>query len=246
MNATRYQYIEIQDIELAQIEIYAKPSKLYRYRGLGANAAREIEAIRKGYIYCPAHVAMNDPMEGSHRVSLRFSKNPKSEKRRLAVEGALNSMGIAALSEICDHEPMWAHYASNFSGICIEYSMSRLLKGLAEDVVISRMMYSEREPVMLDDKRSAMDRARLCLSCKSVRWSSEREWRLFSPRRGPANYGAKNVVTKILLGGRVSPDDEHAIRAAAADLSIPVSKMEISAYTLSFSSVKSSGRAGKG
>lgn len=35
---------------MADIQIYGKPSSLYRYRPLGKNAEREIKALVEGYI----------------------------------------------------------------------------------------------------------------------------------------------------------------------------------------------------
>ena len=63
---------------MAQLKIYAKPSSLYRYRPLGQHAEREVEALLKGYIYCPAFADMNcqsaskkDPLSACKRDPLR-------------------------------------------------------------------------------------------------------------------------------------------------------------------------------
>lgn len=221
---------------MAELKIYAKPSSLYRYRPLGLRAAREVEALVGNYIYCPAYSSMNDPMEGLHRLSSRFSKDPSSTKSRDRVVEAIEKMGIASMSEVSDHEPMWAHYADQFAGMCVQYSLNRLLKGLDDDVAITRMMYSEREPVLLKDRSDALDRARLCLSSKTVRWASEREWRLFRSEQGQARYSEAKTITRILLGSRVDPEAERIVRDAAQKLGVPVSKMRVEAYSLTFAS----------
>lgn len=143
-------------------------------------------------------------------------------------------MGIASLSEVYDHETMWAHYADKFKGMCVQYSLARLLKGLSDEVALTRMLYSEREPVLLNDRSTARDRARLCLSSKTVRWSSEREWRLFKDDKGEASYGDVKAITKIFLGARVEPLDEEAVRDVARTLDVPVAKMAIDAYAITF------------
>lgn len=222
------------DEDVAELKIYAKPSSLYRYRPLGAKAAREVGALRENFIYCPAYSAMNDPMEGLHRLSSRFSENPGSEKSRDRIQQALEKMGIASMSEVYDHEPMWAHYADQFAGMCVQYSLNRLIKGLDRDVAITRMMYSEIEPVLLDDKSNAIDRARLCLSSKTVRWASEREWRLFKVDQGNAQYLEPKAVTKIYLGSRVSEADETLVREVGAEIGVSVVKMQIDAYSITF------------
>ncbi len=38
---------------------------------------------------------------------------------------AKRAIGIACFTETYDNELMWAHYAHNYSGICIAYSSSR-------------------------------------------------------------------------------------------------------------------------
>ncbi|MGE7206350.1 DUF2971 domain-containing protein [Sphingomonas sp. NPDC019816] len=221
---------------MAELKIYAKPSSLYRYRPLRSKAVRELRALRESFIYCPAYSAMNDPMEGLHRLSSRFAENRGSEKSRERVQTALQTMGIASMSEVHDHEPMWAHYADQFSGMCVQYSLNRLIKGLDLEIAITRMMYSEIEPVLLLDGSKSVDRARLCLSSKTVRWASEREWRIFMKEQGEASYGAEKAVTRIYLGSRVTQADEALVRATGREIGVPVSKMEIDKYAMSFKS----------
>jgi Protein of unknown function (DUF2971) len=223
---------------MADIKIYAKPSHLYRYRPLGAKAEQEIKALLEGYIYCGAFSNMNDPMEGTHRLSYRFMNSPISDKRRDRVRTAFDKMGIASMSEARDHEPMWAHYADQFKGMCVQYSMKKLLKGLGQNIAITRMMYSEREPVLLDDSSTATDRARLCLSSKNVRWASEREWRIFKEEQGEASYGIPTAVTKIFLGSRILAEDEEKVVNACRSLNVPVAKMAINSYALEFKSIR--------
>lgn len=223
---------------MAELRIYAEPSNLFRYRSLGDSAEQEIDALRGQYIFCPAYSAMNDPMEGMHRISTRFAGRSSSAKSQARVLEALDTVGIASMSEVHDHEPMWAHYAGQFGGMCVQYSLNQLIRGLDRDVAITRMMYSEREPVLLDDKSIAMDRARLSLSSKTLRWSSEREWRIFRPTVGEARYGDGRVVTKIYLGSRISGPDEALVREVGATLRVPVAKMEIDAYSMSFKSLR--------
>lgn len=198
---------------MAEIKIYATPPNLYRYRALGANLLRELEAIDGAYIYCPHFNQLNDPMEGTHRISLRFLANATSQRVRTEVQRAQEAMGIASLSEVFDHEPMWAHYADQFRGICIQYNTRQLLRGLPSDVDIARMQYSESPPVILEEKQSPSDRAKMALSSKTIRWASEREWRALSPVAGRAQYGDVSTVKRIYLGARIAPPDEERVRS---------------------------------
>lgn len=47
------------------------------------------------------------------------------------------------------YELMWAHYANQFTGICVAYSLSRLLKSLLVDINFVRMYYDEMVPSLL-------------------------------------------------------------------------------------------------
>lgn len=74
----------------------------------------------------------------------------------------------------------------------------------------------------------------MILSCKSVRWASEREWRLIRPTVGPAHYSRKTVVTSVFLGSRIAEEHEATIRSELAPLKIPVRKMEVDTYAIAF------------
>lgn len=220
---------------MAKVKFYSTPPRLYRYRPLGAQLDREIEAIKDGYIYCPRFSDMNDPMEGMHRESLAYivKGRPKQERRAIADEKA--KLGIASLSEVYDHEPMWAHYADQFKGMCVAYTTSKLLKGFPNEFDFIRMSYSEEPPVVLANRASLVDKAKLTLGTKTVRWMSEREWRLIIPHAGRAYYEDVRCVFRVYLGSRIDPNAEHLIRTEMEKLKIPVLKMNIDKYEVSFS-----------
>ncbi|WP_318764562.1 DUF2971 domain-containing protein [Agrobacterium fabrum] len=222
----------------AEIKAYSRPRQLYRYRPLTGDKPdkfrKELDAIVKGHVYCPSYKSMNDPMEGSHRESALLKSSNRYSQTMAQVRGVIDTLGIASFSETMDHEPMWAHYAKNFSGMCIEYSVRRLLDNLDSENEFVRMTYSEKAPMLYKDRETATDRAKMILSCKSVRWASEREWRLVRPTVGPARYGSLNVVTSVYLGSRISKEHEDAIRSELRPLKIPVRKMEVDTYAIAF------------
>lgn len=222
---------------MAKIEIYAKPTNLYRYRPLGEKLEQEIRALSSGFIFCPLLSEMNDPMEGTHRVSQRFVGSSSGNRRQLAVDAALAATGIASLSEVVDHEPMWAHYADQFRGICVQYNLNALIKGLSDQVAITRMMYSEQEPVLLADRSTPSEKARHCLSSKTARWASEREWRIFRDGRGEASYGDHKAIRKIFLGTKIENAEQRRLVELGRQLQIPVAKMKVEAYSIQFSPI---------
>jgi hypothetical protein len=220
---------------MAEIKIYATPSLLFRYRPLTAGTVdRELAAIREGYVFCPRFDQMNDPMEGLHRESSLFQKAQDYEDRKAAIEAAVNSHGIASFSEVHDHEPMWAHYADQFKGMCVAYRFTRLLSGLPKSAEFVRMAYSEEAPVLLKGRKTNQQLAKLILSTKTIRWSPEREWRLIRPSSGAAEYGDVGCVQKVYVGARIDPDVLTQVRREMGALGIPVERMEVDQYAMEF------------
>lgn len=151
------------------------------------------------------------------------------------VPDAMEASGQSVQQEAAD-EPMWAHYADQFKGMCVQYNTKKLLRQLPPEVDPARMQYSEKPPTLLEDSQSAASRAKMALSSKTVRWSGEREWRIFRPEVGTAEYSDISCVTKIYLGSRISEADERAVRTMARVHKIAVVKIVINAYAISFSS----------
>lgn len=100
---------------------------------------------------------------------------------RAAVRDNKSYIGMCSFSEVHDHELMWAHYADQFRGICISYSLSKLLKGLPREVTFVRMFYNETEPTIHRTTDDPGQLAKMVLSYKNYRWLYEREWRMFAP-----------------------------------------------------------------
>ena len=179
---------------------------------------------------------MNDPMEGEHSESRMFRIISRRRSDFEDVRQHIAQCGIASLSESHLSEPMWAHYAGHFEGICVEYHLGRLTNGLPSDVAIVRMQYSEEAPTLRANRDSTPERARLVLSSKTLRWATEREWRVLSPHEGRLNYRyPKPAVLGVYVGSRM-PDDmvrEVIRRMHAKDISVHL--MLIDKYTIQFS-----------
>jgi len=224
---------------MAQIVTYARPSRLFRYRRINEETLeRELEAIEKGYVFCAGHTTLNDPMEGGHRLSALLSNGRSREAVKEKVKQAITSMGIASFSEIKNHETMWAHYANNFKGICISYRTASLISGLAGDIDIVKMNYSEDPPVLLRNSETPEKRAKLALSYKTLRWSQEREWRVFALNQGPQRYKNISAVSSVYIGARVDRREKESIVRRMSEARIPVYEMRIDSYQLGFSSVQ--------
>lgn len=211
-----------------------QPQRLYRYRSL-EKFDRELEALEENYLYCAAYTTLNDPMEGVFRSSKVFRESNNYRDTRRDIIHNKTRTGMCSFSEVHDHELMWAHYADQYKGICIGYSLSRLLDNLDDDVSFVRMYYNEAVPIVRQSKQEPEDVAKMVLSYKNYRWLYEREWRMFAPL-GKANYNDKACVTHLYLGSRIDPSKRAKLITAMKSLKIPTDDMKIDRYSITFES----------
>lgn len=111
---------------MATIQSYVQPTRLYRYRALeNGKLEQELSAITQGYLYCSPYLDLNDPMEGSFSSSKQLRRSAKYREIKNAITDTKADIGMCSFSEVYDHELMWAHYADQFKGMCISYSLRK-------------------------------------------------------------------------------------------------------------------------
>lgn len=221
---------------MATIERYVQPPRLYRYRST-EELDRELDAIEEGYVYCAAFGSLNDPMEGLYSTSRTVRESANHRAIRTSIRENKANIGMCSFSEVHDHELMWAHYADQFRGICISYSLLKLLKGLPNSVNFVRMFYNETEPTIHRSNKDPGELAKMVFSSKSYKWLYEREWRMFAPL-GKAYYPDTASVTRVYLGSRVSNRDRNKVMSKLEQLKIKASEMTINKYSISFERIK--------
>lgn len=225
---------------MAIIDTFALPSRLYRYRPLDDDEKphdilnRELKAITDGYVFCPTFKEMNDPMEGLHRETKSLRDHSRRTKIVEEIQQVVDKLGIASFSESHLNEPMWAHYAGQFRGMCVAYSFSRLRTALSSDHEFARMLYTEDAPILGTRKVDAAYRARVLLTAKNLKWASEREWRLIQDTRGEAQYRNTDCVVGVYLGARTPQDKIELVLKRLAPLAIPVFRMKVDTYETAF------------
>jgi Protein of unknown function (DUF2971) len=230
---------------MAEIETYAKPSLLYRYRPLGIRKTasgsvradpaiidRELGAIEERYVFCPTYPEMNDPMEGIYASTRRVQEKSYYQDFVEDVQNEKLSLGIASFSETWDNELMWAHYADGFRGICVAYIVAKLLEGLADpDASLARVAYGDRPYSLNLSGHRNQERSRAILSTKNLKWSYEREWRLFASTRGKAGR-IEGAVRHVWLGARMHSSDRRAVTARLKSAGIEVRRTYVDGYTV--------------
>ena len=107
---------EIENFE--EIKNSIIPKRLFKYKPLSENV---YNSIVEAYLWMTVSSIFNDPYDSQLGIV--------TEKTNLAQDSeAISSeeYKIFCLSEVNDSVLMWAHYAENHTGVCIEYNFSLL------------------------------------------------------------------------------------------------------------------------
>lgn len=137
------------------------------------------------------------------------------DARRFAEE-RIGPLGILCLSERRDHLLMWAFYAKDHSGVCLEFeTLPR--EGLFP------VTYSSTFPLLnalqAADPDVMRDQGLACVTTKSPDWAVECEWRLIKNSSG-LHHVPEACLAGVILGSRISEEDERAVRTALAKRTI--------------------------
>jgi hypothetical protein len=118
----------------------------------------------------------------------------------------MESFRVYSLSKRFDNLSLWAKYAGDHSGYCLEFANEGPLFG--EHVM--EVVYGEYAPFDVNDSK---DRDAIFLTHKRPEWSNEEEVRLVGVRDSePYVRIAPQWLTKIILGKNMSPGNEKQIR----------------------------------
>jgi len=149
-----------------------------------------------------------------------------------------NTTGVSCLTEADDSLLMWAHYANNHRGICVEYDLMEInsvLNFTAIPVVYSK----ERSCFNFFDPSSIeKDTLKLfihSLTSKSPEWDYEKEWRIIRDKAACSfhwNADKKGALLdmiqprSITLGCMAQPEYEQEVKKYCSSNGINLYKME--------------------
>lgn len=160
----------------------------------------------------------------------------QAQNERLASEcdKLKTAFRLCSFSERVDSPLMWAHYAKNHQGFCIEYDV----KSLPENNVISRLLF----PVVYQDEIFNATEAVMRYGdadfnsthtfksalIKAPDWSYEKEWRLIFTEatfERPCSVCVPKAKA-VYLGSHIKETDEEAIKKICDAKDIPMLKMK--------------------
>ena len=153
-------------------------------------------------------------------------------------EAMRSGMGIVCLSESDESLLMWAHYANNHHGICVEYDLMEINKQLKFTPV--PIIYSNDRVCfnVLNPDTAGNDSVALFLrsiTSKSEEWSYEREWRIIRDEAACGDRWDSNKKgalldmirpSSITLGCATEEEFEKLVREYCEENKIPLYKMQ--------------------
>lgn len=222
------------------------PLNLYRYRPLNDADSlldRELGALRESYLYAPSFADLNDPMEafvktghpGDRMIDAILAPTGRRiEDMYEMLRHQIEQFGIVSFAGTHDDLPMWAYYASNFAGMCLEFDTGELAIGDFFGESLQPVIYAHNAlpPLTLanvTNEQSLIAR----LTRKRCEWAHEKEWRFITGEFGRKHY-LDDALRRVFLGPRV--DEEHAARVCKVLERRPVEVLQgdIRGFELSF------------
>lgn len=180
------------------------PASVYKYYG---DSSLNLEVLKSNKMWYSAPCKFNDvfdcdvtvdedqlfnsiqayPGVQGVRVGSPMWKEMKAQARSCAkgmremFAQMRSEMGIACLSELDDSLLMWAHYANNHCGMCVEYELMEINRQLKFTPI--PIIYSEERARIVSLNPDTVERDTIkvfleSLTAKSSEWRYEKEWRI--------------------------------------------------------------------
>jgi hypothetical protein len=155
-------------------------------------------------------------------------------------ESARSKVGICSLSANPHSPLMWAHYANDHRGVCVQFRLS----GDVRNMIAYPVVYDDKFPVICDPlKINAGALQHAAFLQKSSDWAYEKEWRLLSiPGAREVRRINHDAISGLILGLRVTECDHDFVmtllakRESKYGYAIPVYKARrsVDRYRLKF------------
>jgi len=205
-----------------EINLAGRPY-IFRFR---QNTERTIEEIAENYIYFPDRESLNDPFDSSpDLVYLTKNPEATSKLYQLVSEGITDKavkkhfdskydldklqefahekvkdfileFGVACFSMYYMNLPLWANYANDHKGVCLQFDSDidkDFFSVLGPVSYVEDLTKLEFSPIIEDSDMGKI------FYRKAISWSYEKEVRLVKGFKGKANYN-KRALRNVILG----------------------------------------------
>lgn len=241
------------------------PSYIYKYY---SDKPEKLETVKNNKMWYSAPVNFNDVFDCDISVDEKelfnslLQMNPDKRQIRkgspmwIQLKGVIHkeiqslqstfedlktTTGISCLSELNDSLLMWAHYANNHRGMCVEYNLLEINRQLGFSPV--PIIYSDTRVCLCSNNINTIKTSTTkifieSLTSKSPEWSYEQEWRIIRDEAacGTAwdsehNGALLDMICprSIILGCMATPEFEASVHNYCETNNINLYKMAKSA-----------------
>jgi hypothetical protein len=123
------------------------------------------------------------------------------------VRAKITNVGVLSLTKNPRNVCMWAHYANNHQGVCLEIDIPK------DTLSLDMVRYTNEQPVFKVHEIMTGKYGRFLdlFYTKSKHWANEREWRMVT-RQGDRSKEIPNTkIKKIIWGANTSPITKEKI-----------------------------------
>ena len=201
--------LPILNCDVTKAQVIQHMTKLFIRSGLRADEAR------KHAKYAATHDPSFSTLQGRQQMAQE------------SMDGIRRTTGVCCFSSKNDIDLMWAHYADSYCGVCVEYNIpdGEALSAVSSNPKYSLMkirpkkvIYTDTRPVVEAFSMDDDDTKFLNLFTKSRQWEYECEWRMITPDYIGKVHHKSQFLTGIILGSRISDQDEKAVRSLVGRL----------------------------
>lgn len=181
-----------------------------------------IDGLLNNYFWAPTKDTLNDPCEGYYsteaydlfiRIAQKITPNVNSSELNnqfKLIQENIASLGIFSLSKSFAIHSLWAHYADNHKGICIEYDLEELTAKNRHLYQCINVIYSKNPPDIGTSDISNDQLLQKMIGTKHLSWASEQEFRIICDIQGK-NYYRSDAVKSIILGSNTTNENKNKL-----------------------------------
>ncbi|WP_444936035.1 DUF2971 domain-containing protein [Microbulbifer sp. JMSA004] len=140
----------------------------------------------------------------------RNSLKPVKEVEDTSIKKHMNEAresGVFSLSEKNDDILMWAHYANNHTGFCVEFERKNIENNFLSHFMCRKVSYTSEYPNL----NRIIDLLDVNLFTKAKGWEYEAEWRLVA-KRGNVILPLPAPITAIYFGLRSNEESVKTVK----------------------------------
>ncbi len=162
------------------------------------------ECEKKGYDLSGMLPRMD--LEECHKRFIKDEKFANYQMQKLAEDIDVYNMGFYCFAEKEDSIIMWAHYANNHQGCCLEFNLQEHFHRHVNEEkecfpfsLLGRVRYSGKYPIRAFGEEDAYPEESSFYMSKSEDWKYENEWRaLMYDKRVRSPISGKSIGSKIV------------------------------------------------